>query len=331
MNLEYVFGSFEFNDELLLIEMDRMEKTPMSIKEKMKKSGLIKREKENVDNYINKGVDAVVLDVELFKKSLSSFVGLFKTALRKEKDEVVFSVIDTLGHESIVVKAILKSQNEKYIAKVLEKGKFSEDVEVLFLKNGYKEFADKLLERKRLDLISQEAIVENAPIEAVGKLIKRRDIDLKALLNKVLELKSQYLLEILLDSYIFLSSAHRMYIIQNYDEECIVKLIEKYGKRLEDDLESKFIERNATKQQIDKIIERGFKNVLVLLLDFKQIGTLVQVCVLENKYMERKVLRAILRRGYLVSGMADFIYSTGDFGLQAIIERHFIGELKFKK
>ena len=331
MNLDCVFDSFEFNDELLLIEMDRMEKTPMSIKEKMKKSGLIKREKENVDNYINKGVDAVVLDVELFKNSLSSFMGLFKTALRKEKDEVVFSVIDNFGHQSIVIKAILKSQNEKYIAKVLEKGKFSEDIEVLFLKNGYKEFADKLLERRRLEFVSQVVIVEKAPIEAVGKLIKRRDINLRALLNKVLELKSQYLLEILLDSYIFLSSAHRMYIIQNYDEECIVKLIEKYGKRLEDDLESKFIERNATKQQIDKIIERGFKNVLVLLLNFKQIGTLVQVCVLENKYMERKVLRAILERGYLVSGMARFIYSTGDFGLQAIIERHFIGELKFKK
>lgn len=331
MNLDCVFDSFEFNDELLFIEMDRMEKTPMPIKEKMKKSGLIKREKENVDNYINKGVDAVVLDLELFKNSLSSFMGLFNSALRKEKDEVVFSVIDNLGHVTVVVKAILRSKNEKYIAKVLEKGKFSEDIEVLFLKNGYKEFADKLLERRRLDIISQEAIVENAPIEAVGKLIKRRDIDLRALLNKVLELKSLYLLEVLLDSYIFLSCAHRMYIIQNYDEECIVKLIEKYGKYLEADLEDKFIERNEAKQQIDKIIERGFNNVLVLLLNFKQIGTLVQACVLENKYMERKVLRAILERGYLVSGMADFIYSSGDFELQAIIERNFKDELKFKK
>lgn len=331
MNLDYVFDSFEFNDELLLIEMERMEKTPMSIKEKMKKSGLIKREKENVDNYINKGVDAVVLDLELFKNSLSSFMGLFNSALRKEKDEVVFSVIDNLGHVTVVVKAILKSKNEKYIAKVLEKGKFSEDIEVLFLKNGYKEFADKLLERRRLDIISQEAIVENAPVEAVGKLIKRRDTDLRALLNKVLELKSLYLLEVLLDSYIFLSCAHRMYIIQNYDEECIVKLIEKYGKRLEDDLEDKFIERSAMKQQLDKIIERGFNNVLVLLLNFKQIGTLVQACVLENKYMERKVLKAILKRGYLVSGMAPFIYSSGDFELQAIIERNFKDELKFEK
>ena len=83
MNLDCVFDSFEFNDELLLIEMDRMEKTPMSIKEKMKKSGLIKREKENVDNYINKGVDAVVLDVELFKNSLSSFSPNFKYNLSK--------------------------------------------------------------------------------------------------------------------------------------------------------------------------------------------------------------------------------------------------------
>jgi len=101
----------------------------------MRDGGFIKKESQNTDDYINEKALDVVLDDVLLVENTGKFISVFHEAMQKGLDDVVFNVIDNYGSSKTVAKQIIKSNNYKYIRRLVIKHYLSDDMFDMIDKN----------------------------------------------------------------------------------------------------------------------------------------------------------------------------------------------------
>jgi hypothetical protein len=299
MSLDPMFGqnfgpSFgdTVNDEMLLIEAEQLSKMPKDINNIMKASNFIKNEDDEVDPYINEGVFDVVLDHALWHKSEAEFIKGLKRAMKEQRDEIVFAIIDEFIEKAPVVNCVLKHGKKKYIDRLFEWNFHSEEVEVVFLKCGYFAFADKLLARDYLSQSSLSAIVKYAPEEHVLKAINRNDFD-KCHNMEVVKLNLPNCLARLIKKRWHLNFMTKKHIVNKCSDDCVKVLIQE-ERVLEDVL-------------LKMIAEKGSKELVIEALKSKEHAFIMQKILMDKNCTDTHIVHAILKSDRLYFGVDEWI------------------------
>jgi len=169
---------------------EKCEKMPETIRQDMKKAGMFKKERKNVDEYINEETFEVVLDRKLLDRHPLSFSATLRNAIKKDDDFMVYEVIEEMGGVRLVVETVVKSGNKKFINKLLKRKSFTYDAMEYMVKSGDKQLLLKVAELENVPSHIRSMIIKTGERGGILSLLNRKDLAPKNL-NEILEMEDK--------------------------------------------------------------------------------------------------------------------------------------------
>lgn len=182
---DWTTGSEEF-----LELQEKCERMPKSIRKDMKEAGMFKKERKNVDEYINDETFGVVLDRTLLDRHPLSFSALLRNAIKKDDDFMVYEVIKDMGCVKLVVEIVLKSGKKKFINKLLKRKYFTFDALEYMVKSGNEQLLLKVAELENVPNHIRSMIIKTGRRDGILSLLNRKDLAPKNL-NEILKLNDK--------------------------------------------------------------------------------------------------------------------------------------------
>ena len=152
---------------------EKCQRIPKSIRKDMNEAGMFKKERKNVDEYINEGVASISLDRELIDEHPSQFVMLLKGAINRNDNFVIDEVIEDMGGLYLVVKTIVKSGKQPLIKKLLKRKAFTNDAMEYMVKSQDKRLIRKVAELAELPEFIKSMIIKTGDRNSIKILLKK--------------------------------------------------------------------------------------------------------------------------------------------------------------
>lgn len=184
------FEDWAVNAEEVLELQEQCEKMPKGIFKDMEKAGIIKKERKNVDEYINEKAFSVALDRKLLDENPKRFSALLKNAIKKDDDFLVYEVIEEMGGVKLVVKTIVKAKKQKFIQELMKRSSFTNDAMEYMVMSGEKQLLLKVAGLDNVSCLIRTMVINTGDRDAIKSLLKRKDLSPKNL-SEILELEDK--------------------------------------------------------------------------------------------------------------------------------------------